>query len=43
VNGIGASRLSTVDAGIVVYRAGRVSGAKLIAVLDRQFAIVKPA
>ena len=35
------NRLFTADAGIVVYRAGRVSATKLDEVVDRLFAIIR--
>jgi len=37
------SRLFTADAGIVVYRAGHVSEAKLNQAVDRLIAIIKQA
>ena len=37
------NRLFTADVGIVAYRAGRISGAKLTEVTDRLMAIIKQA
>jgi mRNA interferase MazF len=37
------NRLFTADAGILVYRAGRISGAKLSEVVDQLIVIIKQA